>query len=115
MHLATPGEGEAFFAERWPEARAVSDPDKDLYRGFGLARGSVGQLVGPGVWLSGLKALLKGHGGGRPQGDPLMMSGWFLLEGDRVLWSDVHEHAGAERPWEALGAAWVSARTGSTA
>lgn len=106
MHLASEAEGEEFFAKRWPEARAVSDPHKDLYRAFGLARGSVGQLFGPSVWLSGFKALFKGHGGGRPQGDPLMMSGWFLVTGGAVVWSDVHEHAGSERPWTEFGLAW---------
>ncbi len=106
--MGTPEEGEQFFADRWPEARAVSDPDKLLYRAFGLARGSVGQLLGPGVWRAGWRAFRAGHGVGRPVGDPLMMSGWFLVRDGRVVWSDLHEHAGAERPYAELLAAAAS-------
>ncbi|MBC8451582.1 MAG: AhpC/TSA family protein [Planctomycetes bacterium] len=103
MHLGSPAEGDAFLEERWPEARAVSDPDKRLYAGFGLGRASVGQLFGPRVLLAGLKA--RRFGVGRPVGDPRMMSGWFLVDGDEVVWSHVHAHAGEERRFEELAAA----------
>lgn len=106
MHLASPQEGEAFFAQRWPEARAVSDPQHDLYRAFGLERGTAKQLFSPSNWVSGMKTLLKGHMVGLPKGDPTMMSGWFLVSGQQVVWSHVHETAGAERRWAELGQAW---------
>ncbi len=110
MHLASPEEGESFLAERWPEARAVSDPDKVLYQGFGLTRGRLTQLFGPSVWMAGFRALREGHGGGRPQGDPLMMSSWFLVRDGAVVWRDLHEHAGSERRWDELEVAWRDLR-----
>jgi hypothetical protein len=103
VHLGTPAEGDAFLGERWPEARAVSDPDQQLYSALGLGRGRLGQLFGPRVLLAGLKA--RRFGVGKPVGDPLVMSGWFLVEGGRVVWEHRHEHAGAERRYDELAAA----------
>ena len=104
VHMGTPAEGEAFFARRWPEARAVSDPDKVLYAAFGLARGSAGQVLGPRVWGPGLKALLRGFAPGIPVGDPMMLSGLFLVAEGRIRWSQVDAHSGEERRWSELEA-----------
>lgn len=98
--MGTVEEGETFFDGLWPEARAVSDPDTELYATFGLERGGVGQLFGPSVWVRGVGALLEGHGIGRPVGDPLMMPGTFLVDGGRVIWSHVAEHAGDHPDYE---------------
>ena len=108
VHMGSPEEGEHFLGERWPEARAVSDEGKDLYAGFGLARGSLGQLLGPRALWAGLVATLRGHGPGRPIGDTTMMSGWFLVQGDALLWDHVHEHAGESRHWDELADAWAA-------
>jgi hypothetical protein len=104
VHLGTPEEGETFFKSRWPEARAVSDEDEELYRAFGLGQGTASQLFGPRVFLAGLKAAR--HGVGMPVGNPLRMSGWFLLDRGAVVWSHVHEHAGATRRYEELARAY---------
>ena len=104
VHLGSPGEGERFLTARWKEARAVSDPEGRLYRAFGLGRGRFGQLFGPAVLLAGISHLR--HGIGLPVGDPLVMSGWFLVAADgRIIWADQHAHAGSEHPWPALLAA----------
>jgi len=103
--MASPAEADAFFDERWPEARAVSDEGKELYRAFGLTQGSLGQLLGPRVFAAGLRAALRGHGVGRPVGDPRMLSGWFLVRDRNVVWSHPHEHAGAPRRWGELAQA----------
>lgn len=95
MHLGTPSEGDAFLESRWPEARAVSDPSKLLYRGFGLQRARLSQLFGPKALLAGIRA--RSFGAGRPKGDPMMMSGWFLVDGGEIVWRHVHQHAGEER------------------
>ncbi len=107
MHLGTPDQGDAFLEERWPEARAASDPDQQLYRAFGLGRGSLGQLLSPKVLLAGLKA--RRHGVGKPVGDPTVMSGWYLVDDGRVVWEHRHEHAGAERRYDELRAALAAA------
>ena len=107
--LGSPEEGRSFFAKRWPEARVVSDPNKEIYAAFGLTRGSLGQLLGPSSWLAGAKAALSGHGIGKPVGDPLMLSGQFLVAGDQVLWSERHDTPGATRDYDGLLAAWRAA------
>jgi len=111
--MGSPEEGELFFRERWPEARAVSDAAKQLYAAFGLAPASLSKVVGPKVMWSGLVSTLRGHLPGKPVGDVTMMSGWFLVRGAQVLWSQKHEHSGAARRWDELRAAWSSA-TSST-
>ena len=95
VHSASPEEGEAFFAKRWPGALALSDPQKHLYAAFGLQRGRLGQFAGPRAVWAALKGLVGGHGVGKPQGDPLMMSGRFLIHERSIVWRDLHDHAGA--------------------
>lgn len=103
--MGTPEEGRRFFDGLWPEARAVSDPEKRLYAAFGLARGGAKALFGPGVWLSGLRSARKGHGIGRPVGDPFMMPGAFVLDpGGRVLWEHRYDHAGDHPDFASLPA-----------
>lgn len=94
VYMGSVVEGEAFFATAWPEARAVSDPTKQLYSAFGLERGSVGQVFGPGVMACSLRAAGKGHVVGKPVGDPWQMPGLFLVQGPDVLWSHDFAHIG---------------------
>jgi len=103
VHLGTPAEGNAFLGERWPEARAASDPDMQLYRGFGLGRWNPFQLLNPRLAWAAFKA--RRFGVGKPVGDPFRKSGWFLVDDARVIWSQVHEHAGEERRYAELAAA----------
>ena len=85
--MGTPAEGAAFFEKRWPEARAVPDPEKILFDAFGLERGSLAQLVGPRTWAAGFRA--RRHGVGLPKGDPRVLAGSFLVKGGQVLDSDL--------------------------
>jgi hypothetical protein len=109
--MGSPAEGERFFDERWPEARAVSDPSKLIYAAFGLERARAGQLLGPKTFVAGLKAFARGHGVGRPVGDPMMMSGWFLVAEGEVRWEHVHAHAGDERRFDDAESAWADLRS----
>ena len=94
--------GRGFFAEHWPEARAVADPDHALYSAFGLRRGTLGQLLGPAVWKAGWRALRRGHGVGRPVGDVRLMPGLFLIARGAVVWSHDFDHAGDQPDWDAV-------------
>jgi hypothetical protein len=105
VHLGSLEDGRKFFESRWPEARAVSDESEELYEAFGLGSGSVGQLFGPGPIWEGLKATLRGNIVGMPVGNPMRMSGWFLVDRGKVAWSHVHEHAGSARRYDELAAA----------
>lgn len=73
-----------------------------LYEAFGLERGSVLQLLGPAVWSSGLRAAMKGNFIGMPVGDPFLMPGLFLLQGERVTWRHEFGHAGDSPDFRAL-------------
>ena len=86
VHLGSPEDGARFFEERWPEARAVSDPDRVLFDAFGLGRGSWLQLVGPRTWAAGFRA--RRHGVGLPKGDPRVLAGSFAVKGAEVLDAD---------------------------
>ena len=94
FHHGTAAQGAAFFRRSWPEARAVSDATQRFYAALGLRRGTWAQLFGPGVLAQGLRAALKGHGVGRPVGDPLLMPGVFLAHKDRILWQHAYRHVG---------------------
>jgi hypothetical protein len=109
IHPASPEQGERFFAERWPEARAVSDPTKRLFAAFDLRRGSFTQLFGLRSFAAAARAFR--FGVGKPAGDTLMLSGWFLLERDGTLvWSQPHDYAGEEPDVEGLLEAARAAR-----
>lgn len=95
VHLGDLDRAGEFFGEYWPGACAISDVDKALYGEFGLARGSVGQLCGPRALACGVRAMLQGHGIGRPVGDPLMMPGLFLVSPQgRILRRHLFAHIG---------------------
>lgn len=87
-------EGRAFLRRYWPEARAVADPELFFYDAFGVSRGSLFQMFGPGVFVAGYRARQKGHENGPRSGDIYRMPGVFLVQGARVLWQHAYRHAG---------------------
>ena len=87
-------EGRVFLRRYWPEARAVSDPEKELYAAFGIGRGGLRQMFGPRVWTALRRARSKGIEQGPRSGDLWMMPGIFLVNAGRVLWAHEYEHAG---------------------
>lgn len=111
IHQASPKSGERFFGRYWPGAPAISDPQRTLYDAVGLGRGSLLQLLGPRVWLAGLRALLKRHTPGlRRDGDPWTMPGLLLVdpadEGPaQVRWSHQFSHAADSPSFDALASA----------
>ncbi len=58
----------------------VCDPQKDLYRQYGLGRGGVSSLASPAVILRGMRAMSRGYTPGIPQGDVMQMPGVFLID-----------------------------------
>lgn len=76
----------------------ICDPDQELYRAFGLKRGTAMQLFGPKVWWRGVQAgLISGHGVGMPAADASQMPGVFLLEKGVIARRFRHRSA-ADRP-----------------
>ncbi|HEY7115451.1 MAG TPA: SelL-related redox protein [Tepidisphaeraceae bacterium] len=92
-------EGRSFFAEYWPEARAVADPAKRFYTALGLRKATLNQLVGVRVWTCGFRAMSKGNFVGKPIGDPWIMPGAFLVHGGEIVWSHRFRHQGDNPDW----------------
>lgn len=70
----------------------ISDPEKKLYRGLGLPRGSATQLFGVSSIVAGLGAAK--HGVGKLEGDGFQMPGAFLIRDGSVVEAYRYEHAG---------------------
>ncbi|MBM3847151.1 MAG: redoxin domain-containing protein [Verrucomicrobia bacterium] len=104
VHMGTP-ESFAEFAAKYGlgDVPSVSDPARRLYRGLGLGRGTLSQLLGWKVWLRGAKAFFSGHRLGKLEGDGLQMPGVFLVRDGRIVRRFRHSNA-ADRPdYVALG------------
>jgi hypothetical protein len=81
---------------------AIADPDNAIGRALGIERGSFNALLGPRNVLRAVPALAAGHGVGYPVGDPLRMSGAFVIHRGRVLHHRHHEFAGERVDFRSL-------------
>jgi len=99
VHMGTDAEAQSLLAHySLDDLPRVSDPERYLYRAFGLGRGGLLKLAGPTVWWRGFQAaILEGHGFGRIVGDAFQMPGVFLIFHGEVLRSYRHQSA-ADRP-----------------
>jgi peroxiredoxin len=98
VHMGTP-ESFAKFAEGYglADVPAVSDPERRLYRGLGLRRGTLRQILGWSVLARGARAFFSGHGAGMLQGDGLQLPGAFVIRDGRVVRRFLHATS-ADRP-----------------
>jgi len=108
VYMGTVDDGAGFFAWAWPEARAVSDPQRTLYREFGLERANLVQVMGPGAAACSLRAMAKGNVPGKTVGDPWQMPGLFLVQGEQVLWGHDFAHVGDHPDFAELPQQWAS-------
>ncbi|MCS7041686.1 MAG: AhpC/TSA family protein [Bryobacteraceae bacterium] len=99
VHMSDESYAARFFARYGLEdVQRISDPERTLYRAFGLPRGRFGDVLGPKVWWRGFQAgVLGGHGVGRLMGDGFQMPGVFLLFHGEIIRSYRHQSA-ADRP-----------------
>lgn len=102
FYQSTPTRGQAYFAERWPGARAVADAQHIFYNAFGVTQGSLRQTMAPDVILSALGAITAGYSQGKTEGDTFRMPGMFLAHGEQVLWQHDYEHVGDHPDFEKL-------------
>lgn len=99
VHMSSEQQAGKFFARYGlANVQRISDPERSLYRAFGLPRGTFSDLFGPKVWIRGFQAGILGrHGVGRLVGDGFQMPGAFLIYFGEVLRSYRHQSA-ADRP-----------------
>lgn len=84
VHMLPSGAELPYLAGRGAVTR-IADPQRELYRAFGLAKGGVRELLGPRVWWHGLLSLVKGCGVGHLAGDGRQMPGAFLFHHGQIL------------------------------
>ena len=76
----------------------MSDPDKRLYRQFGLEEGSMFALSHPRVWLPWFRtAIVRGHGVGSAGPDWRQLPGVFLIRSGQIL-AEIRPRDSAFRP-----------------
>lgn len=99
VHMTTEAEAREIFANYGvADLDRISDPERNLYRAFGLKQGTARQLLGPKVWWRGFIAgVLRGHGVGRLKGNGFQMPGAFIFHESGVVRSMIHKSA-ADRP-----------------
>ncbi len=102
FHQGTVDQGRQFFSGFWPEARAVSDPDRRIFDALQVKTASLRKLFGPGVWLRALQAARQGYSVGKPVGSPWTMPGTFLVCGDRIVWSHRFDHVADHPDFKAM-------------
>ncbi len=78
--MGTPETAARFKTRYAPNVRLVVDRRKETYRAFGLRRGSAGDVVGPKVWLPGVKALATGQVVRKPRQDPYQLGGAAVVD-----------------------------------
>ncbi|MEQ8765074.1 MAG: peroxiredoxin-like family protein [Planctomycetota bacterium] len=86
----------------WPEAPVVADPGREVYRAFGVKKGTIRQLFGLSVWRAGRRARKKGHRLGAIQGNPWIMPGIFLIFDGVLAWRHRFQHAGDHPDFECV-------------
>lgn len=65
----------------------ICDQERELYRHFLLPEGRFGQMFNPRTFGLGFRAALKGHGVGKPVGNPWQLAGAFVIAIDgQVRW-----------------------------
>jgi peroxiredoxin len=87
VHMSDPAFGDDFFSKyfSYPVSH-ISDPQRLLYQSLGLKRGSLPQVFGPSTFVRGFwAALIKGHGLGQPEGDPMQLGGYYILSEGRIV------------------------------
>lgn len=82
-------------------APVLLDPERAVYREYGLQESLRGSALSPGVWTAYARLLARGRrfpGGGRPTESPLQMGADFIVGPDgRVVYAYCSAHS-ADRP-----------------
>ncbi|MFZ5784857.1 MAG: AhpC/TSA family protein [Acidobacteriota bacterium] len=98
VHMGTAEQGERFLSSfGLGGVPHVPDPEREVYRAFGLGTAGAGAVFAPSVFVRAASALIAGHGAGVPVGDVRQMPGAFVLARGRVVSAFRHQTV-ADRP-----------------
>lgn len=84
VHMLAHGSENGYLTGHQDVAR-IADPERKLYRSFGLKRGRLLELAGPHVWLMAAKSVFKGCGIGPLAGDGRQMPGAFVFHRGEII------------------------------
>ena len=99
-HLSDDATASEYFNEYgFPNALSISDPETNIYKQFGLIKGTFRQLYGLTVWAKGVSAMInEGTSFSAQQiGDSLQMPGIFVISKGEILDSFIHRRI-SDRP-----------------
>lgn len=87
----------------------IADPNREVYRAFGLGTGTGKQVFNLKVFARGFGATLRGHFVGAPIGDPWQMPGVFLIDSTgEIVWEyrsvDIADNIGSADLIRQIGA-----------
>lgn len=86
VHMQTDDEARDLFSRYGlSDVLRISDPQQTLYQAFEVARGSLWQVAGPGMWWRAVGSLLKGHLIGVPNADVFQLPGAFLIHNGQII------------------------------
>jgi AhpC/TSA antioxidant enzyme len=108
VNLAVIGQGTLKHAKHFKEQQHVEDllllvdPDRKTYKTAGAKKGTVGELVGPGVVARGIRTSLRSRVvQSRPVGHPAQLGGVLVVATDgRVTWAHLARDASDNPPNE---------------
>lgn len=104
--MGTPEEAAAFVGKLEIPVSMIADPDRRLYRDFGLKTASIPELFFPSVAFKAITAMAQGHTVGLPVGDIRQLPGVFIIDTDgRIVFSHVSKDAADHPEADALLAA----------
>ena len=107
--MGKPAESAEFAAKYNVPFPIVADPEKRLYRKYGLKQMSTLGLFSPSLAIKGISAIVGGHGIGMPQGDVRQLPGVFIINTAGLIVyshfsSNPADHPDAQTIIAALGA-----------
>lgn len=102
--MSDPGEADRWFTHYGvPDIARVSDPEKRLYRAFGLEQASLRQLAHPRVWWPWFRtAIVRGFGVGHAGPNWRQLTGVFVVYRGHVLAAIRHRNSAARPDYVAL-------------
>ena len=102
VHQSPVEAGEQFFEQYFPGAAHIADPQRNLYKLFGILRMSPLQLLNPRMLAEGLRARSKGLTQKEVLGDEWLLSGTFLFQDGKLRWQHRAKHAADYPSWQKL-------------
>ena len=95
--MGTPQQAAEFRTKVKSELTLLADAPREVFRAYGLERGSVRQVLGPKVWFPLLRGMVRG-GAGKPIGDIWQMPGAFVIDCRGIIRYTHYPNNQAERP-----------------